>query len=462
MTKELKAFLEGMTEAQKQNFKILLENADREQERFTVPLQSPYNTDDKSLEAIAYINNQFFDKKFKNLVRSFFDIFPELETIDGAKEGIEEILKRKVGVPMGHAGAATATQPQGQYRTATRAGEDILRRLPDRAAFPTLKDYRSATSLFEDGNAYLKNLKDMDSLQFRQNKLFFNGNGDLQQVSEMELQNLQTKEGIENINLPFLQFYYSILFSSYEYAFRTGTKIPKVTKIYFPDLAEKRGLGRNISKSNIDTIMNDVKSFHNVVGVLHITRNGKPDKSYFPVLNFEGYDAATNAFSISSPYLIHVIDTIYKAAARKTETVSIKKKTTGELITRAFNTYVVKQEIQKERNKTAVFNVFLICQGIESKGGKNGYEIAASTLIDRNQQLKHRLENVKNPRATLTRCFKKTFELLHTMTDLEEKYIDIEIPDPGNPANIPTMSTLDGFVIRIPHKGINPNYKNKK
>lgn len=461
MTEGLKAFLENMTEAQKHNFNILLENAEREQERFTVPLQSSYNTDEKSLEAIAYINNQFFEKKFKSLVRSFFDIFPELETIDGAKDGIEEILKRKVGIPIGQAGALTTEEPNKQNRTRTRAGEDVLRKLPDRAAFPTLKGYRSATSLFEDGNAYLKNLKNMDSLQFKKNKLFFNDNGTLQQMSEVELKDFQTKDGIENINLPFLQFYYSILFSSYEQAFRTRSTIPKVTKIYFPDLAEKRGLGRNISKSNIETIINDVKSFHNVVGVLHITRNGKPDESYFPVLNFEGYDAETNTFSLSSPYLTHVIDTIYKAAARKTETGKLIKKTTGELTTQAFNTYIVKQEIQKERSKTAVFNVFLICQGIEAKGGKNGYEIAASTLIDRNQQLKHRLEIARNPRTTLTRCLKKTYELLHTMTDLEEKYINIKLPDPENPEDIPTMTTLDGFVIRIPHNGVNPNYKSK-
>ena len=214
MTEGLKAFLENMTEAQKHNFNILLENAEREQERFTVPLQSSYNTDEKSLEAIAYINNQFFEKKFKSLVRSFFDIFPELETIDGAKDGIEEILKRKVGIPIGQAGALTTEEPNKQNRTRTRAGEDVLRKLPDRAAFPTLKGYRSATSLFEDGNAYLKNLKNMDSLQFKKNKLFFNDNGTLQQMSEVELKDFQTKDGIENINLPFLQFYYSILFSS--------------------------------------------------------------------------------------------------------------------------------------------------------------------------------------------------------------------------------------------------------
>ena len=448
MTKELQAFLEGMTETQKQNFKILLENAEREQERYTVPLQSHYNTDEKSLEAIAYINNQFFDTKFKNLVRSFFDIFPELKDINGAKEGIEEILKRKVGVPM-----AAITATQGQYRTISRAGDDILRILPDRAAFPTLKDFRSATSLFEDGNAYLKNLTNKEALKFINNKLFFDDNGTLKQISEMELQNFTTKEGIENINLPFLQFYYSILFSSYEAAFRTKGKIPKVTKIYFPDLAEKRGLGRNISKSNLNTVMNDVKSFHNVVGVLHITRNGKPDKSYFPVLNFEGYDATTNAFSISSPYLIHVIDTIYKAAARRTKSGELKYKTTGELETKAFNTYIVHQDIVKQRNKAAVMNVYIICQGIESKGGTNGYEIAAQTIIERNQQLKHRLNSAKNPRDLLKTCFKCTYKYLKECTDLETTYKDIVLPDPEDPFNIPTMSTLDGFVIRIPHSG---------
>lgn len=118
MTGAFKAFLDGLTEAQKRQFQTLLDHADREQELYTVPLQSNYNTDEKSIEAIAYINNQFFETKFKHIVRSFFDVFPELKEVDGARESIEEILKRKVGVPMGAAGTATEAQQQEQYRTA--------------------------------------------------------------------------------------------------------------------------------------------------------------------------------------------------------------------------------------------------------------------------------------------------------------------------------------------------------
>ena len=67
-------------------------------------------------------------------------------------------------------------------------------------------------------------------------------------------------------------------------------ELKDVITLFVPDLAEYLGLQRNLNKKNIDGVIAKVQSFHNIVGILHGTRNGKPSQSIYPVLNFEGYD----------------------------------------------------------------------------------------------------------------------------------------------------------------------------
>ena len=47
----------------------------------------------------------------------------------------------------------------------------------------------------------------------------------------------------------------------------------------------------------------------------------------------------------------------------------------------------------------------------------------------------------------------KTWELLEAKTDLKEKYINIKLPDPRNPADIPTLKGLSDHIIKITHYG---------
>lgn len=454
MTEELRIFLDNLTEKQKQNFNILLDNADREQERFTVPLQSRYNTDEESLEAIAYINNQFYEKKFPNLVRSFFDIFPELENIDGAKEGIEEILKRKIGVPMGCVEATTITDPRERYRTVSRAGDDIQRKMPTSLAITSYEPYRYSMSLHQEGNAYLQPLTSTDGLKFQNGKLYFTGDK-VKQVSEMELQNMKTKAGIENIDLAFLRVIYSLILKDFEdHSLRFTAR---THKWYIPSFAHYLGLGTNLSKKNIQSIIDKIQSYHNITGILHGTRNGNPVQSLYQVLNFESYDDTKNTIEISSPYMRYVIETVCNVTIKLSKGKPVLKKS-GEPMRIPSHSYLIHSDIAKEKNKAAVENVFIIVSGIEQSGSR-GYHIAATTLIEKNPQLKERLSKSNNKYQLLKRCFSKTYELLKTKTDLEKAYTDILLPDSKDPRLIPTKATLNGLVINIQHKGKNPNYK---
>lgn len=344
-----------------------------------------------------------------------------------------------------------------ELRTAAKAG-DIQRILRDKLAIPTDTEFLYAITLLEQGNAHMLQMK-MDGLTFSDGKLYFKDDR-IREVSEVELQDLKTKENIDNINLPFLQFYYSQLFAKWEDVIleqATGKDgaFPTVTRFYLPDLAKARGLSNNVSRESVDAIKNDIAAFHNVIGVLKVKGYNKP--SYYPVLNFEGYDTVTNTISISSPYLLHVVEQIYAKSVRRTKDGRPKLKSNGTPQTKAVNSYLVHSDIQKERNKAAVQSVFIIVQGIETKGGGEGtvYRLKAETLISRNPLLEQQIAGSSNRRLIIQRHFKKTWELLRDKTDLKEAYKNIVLPDPGNPADLPTEKGLSTFVIKITHDGKN-------
>lgn len=349
--------------------------------------------------------------------------------------------------------AAEAAQAAAgrRLRTAAKAG-DILRITQERLALPTEPNFLNAVNLHAAGNAYIAQVN-MDGLRFDSGKLFFNDSR-AREVSEMELQDLKTKESIESINLPFLQFYYTQLFSQWEKAIQDQAagksgEIDPITKFYLPDIASARGLPKNAGTASIEAIKKDVAAFHNVVGVL---KEGYASPSYYPVLNFEGYDSKTNTLALSSPYLLHVVETIFKASVRRTKDGTAKLRNDGTPKTKAVNSYLVHSDIQKERNRAAVQNVFILVQGVE-RCGKNEYTIKAQTLIERNPIFKEQLGRSANQRQLLTRVFKKTWQLLREKTDLREVYADIELPDENNPASIPTQKELSSYVIKIAHKG---------
>ena len=126
---------------------------------------------------------------------------------------------------------------------------------------------------------------------------------------------MKTKEGIENIDLALLRVFYSIILSAFEAS--KCKELKDVITLFVPDLAEYLGLQRNLNKKNIDGVIAKVQSFHNIVGILHGTRNGKPSQSIYPVLNFEGYDDKKNTIAFSSPYMNHVIRTVYNVTIRR-------------------------------------------------------------------------------------------------------------------------------------------------
>ncbi|MCQ2408869.1 MAG: hypothetical protein MJ065_10145 [Oscillospiraceae bacterium] len=334
------------------------------------------------------------------------------------------------------------------YRTKAQA-ENAIRAIPQQLAVPTLQNYQYVMSLKASGNAYLQPLASTDGLKFSDGKMYFIGN-DIQPVSEVELQNMTTNEGIETIELGMLRIFYSIILTEFE---KTRYKeLRDVITLYVPDLAECMGLQRNLNKQAIQRIIDTIQSFHTIVGVMHGTRNGKPSQSLYPVLNFEGYDDKRNTISFSSPYMNMVIKTVYKLAIERKKNGEPKLTHRGDVVRKPSHTFLVKTSIVKERNKAAVENVLIIAQLIEQCGDHTPH-ISALTLIERNPQFEQRLAAAKNKTTLLKRVFETTWRILREQTHLEERYPGIELPDPKDPAMLPTLKNVNTIVFTFTHHG---------
>lgn len=347
---------------------------------------------------------------------------------------------------IGFGNAVFIYERHNKYRTKAKAEKaGAITEAPTSLAIPTLSSYQYSMSFYKEGGAYLQPLSSMDGLRFKGGKLYFDG-ARMKEVSEAELRDLRTKEGIEELDLTALRFYYSILFNQFQLSSY------KVLQDIVP-ISASILTGRNDpNKMDINAAIAKVQSFHNVMGVVKGTRNGKPTESYYQVLNFEYYDEKKNIIAFSSPYMNYVIKTIYNLSIRKTKDGKPKLKKNGTPLMLPSHSYMIDSSITKERNKAAAENVVILVTLIE-QAGDNIPRIKASTLIERNVQLAERLETAENPRALLKRVFTKTWELLRTKTRLTEFYKNIQLPDPKDPAFMPTMRTLDKVVFTFPHEG---------
>lgn len=349
-----------------------------------------------------------------------------------------------------------------QYRTKAKANKSgALTPCPDKLATSTLSGYEHSLSFHQEGKAYMQHLMiNTDGLKFENGEMFFDGA--LEPISTVELKNMSTKKGIEKIDIPLLSFYYSVILTKYQERLKRGESLGDITSqlttVYAPDLARAIGIiptgeDGGLHRTDILKIMDKMSVFHSIVGIMHITRNGKPDKSYFPVLNFEGYDSEKNTISFYSPYLIYVVRKIFSEARELDKKGNPKLNRNGFPRLTPHHSFLIKSTIVTERNKAAVENVKIIVQVIEQTGNFGTPHIKASTIIERNEVLKLRLEKDTHPNRLLSRVFKRTWQLLREQTNLLDAYEDIELPDPEDIRFIPTPGNLDKLVFEFSHKG---------
>ena len=335
------------------------------------------------------------------------------------------------------------------YRTKKYA-ETTIDNLPTSLAIITNNHYKGGLGLSQTGGAYLYPLATTDGLRFDGKNLFFKG----LPTSEATLKEINRgKEvSIDDIDLPLLRMFYSIILSDFEANSKKLGVVNETVTVYVPDLAAILGKGRNISKNDINGIIDKTSSFQTIYGILKDPKRPNGIGTAVPLLVWLGYDETTNTITFASPYMTELIKRIYNVSIRKDKKGQAKLKKNGEPQRLPSHSYLVKTEIVKERNKRAAEIVIIVVTMIE-QAGNHVPHIMARTILERVPQLQNAISKTKNisdKNRMLKRAFTKAWELLETHTTLREKYPTIILPDPKNPKNIPTMATLD-MVFEFPH-----------
>lgn len=328
-----------------------------------------------------------------------------------------------------------------EYRTKAKAGDVVD--MPEKYAIITKKEYQNAMGLFQEGHAYLQPLElaSSDGLSFKDGKLCFKG----LPASEADLKEYYTREVPEIIDLPLLRLFYSIILNDVSQKIKEN-KIPTSTyNVYLPDLFAMYGK-RTVSREQTLKMIDNIMSYHTLVGIV--------DGDILPVLVYLGESQKENTISFSSPYMNRVIENVYKVSIRTDKDGKPKLKKNGEPCMLPSHSYLIKPTIKAEKNQKAVEIVHIVTTLIE-QAGNNEPHIKAKNIVERNMPLRYSLEGATpaNQNTMLKRAFVKAWELLRTQTHLEETYPGIELPDPKNPRNIPTMSQLDSMVFTFKHNG---------
>lgn len=341
------------------------------------------------------------------------------------------------------------------YAKASRSRPGAKFITPDSIMFPTLSGYEHSMSFYPKGNAYLQLLKSMENLRFEKGKLFFEGEEGSREFSSMDLKDRRTNQGIEEINLPYLQTFYGLILQNYQQKLYRGAGDMAITRMHISDLADLFGFTAHINDKICRELLAIVSSYHNVVGVIN---HGKDKQSYYQVLNFRSYDAETKEISFDSPYMEYLINAILHKAAIKGKDGKPKILPSGEPSYKPHYSDCIKASINRHKDKKAIQNVFIIVSGIERAGkAATKYHISARNLIKQNILLGRAVDQAKD-RSTATkilkRTFEKTWELLRDETTLQEKYPEIQFPDPKTEIQkcIPSLHDLesDSFVFEIP------------
>ena len=346
---------------------------------------------------------------------------------------VKEILEHKKG--------------KKTYRTRSRAGEVVS--MPQSLAVPTLSTMQYALSLCQAENAYIQPLTSTEGLTIENGVIYFDR---IRPLSEAELMNLKTREYVDTIDLGLLRVFYNIYLSEFQ---KSGyTEIKDNITVYLKDLQRYMGKEITTNERNVTEIIGKIRTFKDIVGVM----KSQYGNSYYTLLNFNSYEAKDNTISFNSPYLTKVVTKIYELSIRTNSKGKPLLKKDGKPKTEAANTYLIKPELGKERNKLAAESVVIIVQVIERAG--NGIpNISAKALVERNIQLQQALSNNQNPHRLLKKTFETTWDYLARDTTLKEKYPTIKLPEKKKdsktgkmkypPEWIPTPSLEE--IFKFPH-----------
>lgn len=349
-----------------------------------------------------------------------------------------------------------------RYRTSKNAGTTAI--MPSSMVTITHPQYQNALSFYQKksdrivNNAYLAAVKSDSkesesmnlALSIEENQLYL-GNTP---VIEANFQDLITDKRIDCINTQMLSAVYSVLYvnllnMSHEDEDNISTNDYSVV-IYMPDFMAFIGCGRNYSKSQLKSVLDGLKEFHNIIGIIEKTDDWASCRDCYALLLIHDMQDSKNTISISSPYMHELI----KILTEKRISVNKKGKQImngGNPVTIPNYSFLIKGSLATARNRRAADVVNIIIPLIEQAGQKNIPGITAKTIIERCPRLQAALDacNSTRPRnRLLNRTFSTAWQYLRVHTLINERYKDFEFP-----SVIPTMKTLSQR-ISFKHQGI--------
>lgn len=350
-----------------------------------------------------------------------------------------------------------------RYRTSKNAGTTAI--MPSSMVTITHPQYQNALSFYQkksDGivnNAYLAAVKsDSEENELMNLALSIEGNqlywGNTP-VIEADFHDLITDKRIDRINTQLLSAVYSVLYAnhmnmSHEDDDNKATNDYSVI-IYMPDFMAFIGCGRNYSKSQLKSVLDSLKVFYNIIGIIEKADDwGCPYRDRYALLMLHDMKDSTNTIHISSPYMHELI----KILNEKRIAVNNKGKQImngGNPVTIPNYSFLIKGSLATARNRRAADVVTIIIPLIEQAGRKNIPGITAKTIIERCPRFQAALDAYDSTRSRnrlLNRTFSTAWQYLRAHTLINERYKDFEYP-----STIPTMKTLSQK-ISFKHQGL--------
>lgn len=332
------------------------------------------------------------------------------ENLDAWEDAWEEYISKLL-----------AASPEKRHNRTRRQAETagVIVRVPKELAIITRAPYQDAISTRDNPVAHLQPIiaEQANRLHFDGGKLYFNGMDAI--AIDLEEYYDKTHSAVSDLDIPTLQVLFSVILQDLASMLKGPETMMDIAKdpqfqfhgvrIYLPDLMLKMGYSANSSRDMQSRVIDKIKGFQSIFGIMKDHSSGRGCPSQYPVMLFCGYNSEENTVSFTSPYFNMLIIAIREASIQKNRHGKSKLSNTGEPFTLPSYSYLVKSGIAKERNKRAVAIVEIIVTLIEQTGNHTPH-ISVQTMPDL-YSLRNRFRKRRNRDLTESPMRLSTFRL---------------------------------------------------
>ncbi len=316
-------------------------------------------------------------------------------------------------------------QIKRSYRTANRAGNTA--KMPNILAtitnpeFSTALTFNKMSTSHNGSSAYLKPVKPLDcsavdtsvALHIDGDTLFIGENP----ATEVDFRDLYTDRSIREINTFLLEAIYSVIYQNTNIDNDTVQDV--CIDIYIPDFLCFVYGSRNYSEDQKQAVIRELKSFHNIIGIIEETGYSSVHRDRYILLLIHNICESTNTIRVSSPYmnkLIHILSQKRLVINKKTGRTQYAG---NKPVEKPNYSYLIKGTLATARSRRSAEIVRVIVV-IVAQCGRNGIPNAKiRTIIDRCPSLNAALlsyQNTSDKNKLLQRSFSTAWDYLAQYT----------------------------------------------